>query len=78
MVEIITNDLALYKHPVAVAIMNRTLVELDYALFIMSSYAYYDNRNCAYKAICSVRRSGELVLTEDVIDAFLTLSSALF
>lgn len=77
MIEIIRRDLVAYKHPVAVALMNRQLIEIDYALFKKACYAYYDKRNSANKAISRVRRSGEITITEGVIDTFVSLSRAI-
>lgn len=76
-VEIIKKDIVSYKHPVAVALMNRQLVEIDFKLFKKACYAYYDKRNSANKAISRVRRSGEITITEGVIDAFVALSRAI-
>lgn len=76
-VEIIKKDIVSYKHPVAVALMNRQLVEIDFKLFKKACYAYYGKRNSANQAISRVRRSGEIIITEGVIDAFVALSRAI-
>ncbi|MDY2814831.1 MAG: hypothetical protein SOU03_12900 [Dorea sp.] len=75
---IIYNDLKkLNGQPLTVALMNRTIIEWDFALFQKACKRYYENPDSARQAIYRVRKSNEIEIHEHVIDDFVQISKSI-
>ena len=77
-ITIIFNDLQrLEGQPLTVALINKSLIELDYSLFEKACRRYYQKDDSARHAIRRVKQSGEIQINEGVFDDFVALSRAI-
>ena len=77
-ITIIYNDFKRFSgKPTTVALINRQIIEWDYAFFCKAAKQYYEKSNSADRAIKRVRNSGELQINEGVVDAFVQISKAI-
>lgn len=77
-ITIIFNDLQrLEGQPLTVALINKSLIELDYSLFEKACRRYYEKEDSARHAIRRVKQSGEIQINEGVFDDFVALSKAI-
>ncbi len=77
-ITIIYNDFKRFcGKPTTVALINKQIIEWDYAFFCKAAKQYYEKSNSADKAIKRVRNCGELQINEGVVDAFVQISKAI-
>lgn len=77
-ITIIYNDFKRFcGKPTTVALINKQIIEWDYAFFCKAAKEYYEKSNSADRAIKRVRNCGELQINEGVVDAFVQISKAI-